>query len=208
MRPDKARQFDHEGVEIIDQACEVLGAVVKERRGKAKVRPTIIVDQQEKLPLTRYFDPALVQVESAHLETGDYSLVGATHLVAIERKHMTDLLNCVTTERERFMDQMRRLKNYPSRFLVVESTKSALEAGEYERAIRSSSVVNTLLGIAVRWNICVVYCKDQAAAAERVQWILLKVAQLQKEGFYDNAQGTQTEGNGREEVQPSSGDGE
>lgn len=167
----------------IDDAKEVLGAVVKETR---KPRPTIIIDQQEKLPLTRYFDEKQVRVEVAHLETGDYSLAGATDILAIERKSMGDLLTCVTNDRERFMDQMRRLKNYPSRFLIVEATRATIEAGAYDRDVKPSSIVGTLLGLAVRWNICVVYCKDQREAAERVQWICLKVAELQKEGFYND----------------------
>jgi len=155
----------------------------------AKPLPVIVIDQQEKLPLTRYFDPAKVRVETGiHLETGDYSLAGATHLLAIERKHLSDLLNCVTSERDRFMDQCRRLKNYPSRFLIVESTRSNIEAGGYDRLVGTKSIINTLLGIGVRWNICVVYCRDQKEAAEKVQWICLKVAQLQKEGFYDESE--------------------
>lgn len=154
----------------------------------AKPRPTIIVDQQEKLPLTRYFDPELVQVESAHLETGDYSLAGATHLLAIERKGLADLLGCVTADRERFMDQCRRLRNYPTRFLVIEATREAIEAEVYSRNVRSSSVVNSLLGVAVRWNVCVQYCDGPKEAARLVQWVCLKVAQLQKEGFYDDAE--------------------
>ena len=163
-------------------AAETLGAVVKSKRGPL---PVILVDNQEKQPLTRYFDQTKVQVEVVHLETGDYSLRGGSDLLAIERKNLKDLLSCVTAERQRFMDQMRRLKNYPSRFLIVEATRATIEAGAYDRDVKPSSIVGTLLGLAVRWNICVVYCKDQKEAAERVQWICLKVAELQKEGFYD-----------------------
>jgi ERCC4-type nuclease len=180
--------IDTTAEEVIGTAQAVFpNAVVKSRR---KPLPTIIVDQQEKTPLTRFFDPNEVRVEVTHLETGDYSLAGATHLLAIERKAMTDLLNCVTAERDRFMDQMRRLKNYPSRFLIVEATRATIEAGAYDRAVKPSSIVGTLLGLAVRWNICVVYCKDQKEAAERVQWICLKVAELQKEGFYADFEAT------------------
>lgn len=182
------RTYDTDGVEIIEDAKQVLGAVHREARAKPKPLTTIVVDQQEKTPLTRYFDPKLIRVESVHLETGDYSLANGTHLLAIERKSLPDLLHCVTHDRERFMDQMRRLKNYPSRFLIVEATRATIEAEGYRQDVRSSSVVGTLLGLAVRWNICVVYCKDQKEAAERVQWICLKVAQLQKEGFYEEAE--------------------
>lgn len=164
-------------------AIDVLGAVPTGRR-KAKVLPVVIVDQQEKLPLTRFFDPEKVRVEVAHLATGDYSLKGCTHLVAVERKGLADILACVTSDRDRFFDQMRRLRDYPSRFLIVEATKATIEAGAYERDVKPSSVTGTLMSLAVRYNIVPVYCKDQREAAERVQWILLKVAELKKDGFY------------------------
>jgi DNA excision repair protein ERCC-4 len=164
-------------------AIEVLGAVSK---GTRKGLTTIVVDAQEKMPLSRFFDPKLIRVDTATLSTGDYSVKGGTAILAIERKSLPDLLHCVTHDRERFMDQMRRLKNYPSRFLIIEATRATIEAEAYQPNVRASSIVGTLLGLAVRWNICVVYCKDQKEAAERVQWICLKVAELQKEGFYDD----------------------
>lgn len=167
----------------VADAVEVLGAVHRETR---KAKPVIIVDQQEKLPLTRYFNPELVQVETAHLETGDYSLKQATHLLAIERKSLADLLQCCTKDRDRFMDQLRRMKNYPTRFLVIEAKREYIEAEIYSRDVRASSVINTVLGAAVRWNICVEYRDSPADAARMVQWICLKVAQLQREGFYDS----------------------
>ena len=168
---------------VVADAVEILGAVHRETR---KPRPVIIVDQQEKLPLTRFFDPAMVQVETAALSTGDYSLKGATELLAIERKSLADLLHCCTTDRERFMDQLRRMKNYPTRFLVVEAKREEIESEIYTRNVRAASVINTVLGAAVRWNICVEYRDSPADAARMVQWICLKVAQLQREGFYDS----------------------
>ncbi len=164
-------------------AVEVLGAVPK---GKSKALPVILVDQQEKLPLTRYFDVGKVKVEQVHLETGDYSLKGASDILCIERKGLGDLLACCTGERDRFMDQLRRMRRYPTRFLVIEAKREDIEAQIYSRNVGASSVINTVLGAAVRWNICVEYRDGPEQAARMVQWICLKVAQLQREGFYDN----------------------
>jgi ERCC4-type nuclease len=149
---------------------------------------TILQDVQEKLPLARYFDPKLVRVETVSLATGDYTLKNGSHLLAIERKHLNDLLACVTSDRERWMDQMRRMKGYPTRFLVIEATREQIEAEVYSRNVRALSVVNSLLGVEVRWNVCVEYCDGPREAARMIQFICLKVAQLQKEGFYDEAQ--------------------
>ena len=165
-------------------AAEVLGAVVKERRGK-KPLPVIIVDVQEKLPLTRYFNPAEVRVEVTHLETGDYSVAGATHLLAIERKALNDLLTCTTHDRERFMDQCRRLKNYRCKFLIVEADEQDIADGVYEARVTPASVLGTLMTIQVRWGINVIHALGQKDAARRVSWICRKVHQLQQEKFFD-----------------------
>lgn len=155
---------------------------------KPKALPCILVDTREQAPLTRYFDPALVQVEVASLSTGDYSLRGGSELLAIERKSLPDLLSCVTHDRERWLDQMRRMKNYPSRFLVIEATREQVEAEAYRPNVRSASVINSVLGVSVRWNICVVYCDGPKEAARYVQWICRKVHQLQQEGFFADAE--------------------
>jgi hypothetical protein len=42
----------------VKDAEEVLGAKLRETKRKAKPLPVIIVDVQEKLPLTRYFNAA------------------------------------------------------------------------------------------------------------------------------------------------------
>ena len=165
-------------------AVEVLGAVPTGRR-KAKVLPVIIVDQQEKLPLTSFFKPTEVTVQVAHLETGDYSVAGGTHLLAIERKALNDLLRCTAQDRERFMDQMRRLKNYRCKFLIVEADEQDIADGIYESRVHPASVLGTLMTVQVRWGINVIHANGQADAARRVSWICRKVHQLQAEGFFD-----------------------
>lgn len=165
-------------------AVELLGAVPKEKR-KAKVLPVVIVDLQEKLPLTPYFKPEEVTVEVAHLETGDYSVRGATDLLAIERKALNDLLRCTAQDRDRFMDQMRRLKNYRCKFLIVEADEQDIADGIYESRVHPASVLGTLMTVQVRWGINVIHANGQRDAARRVSWICRKVHQLKQEKFFD-----------------------
>jgi ERCC4-type nuclease len=176
--------------DLVTDAEEVLGAKLRETKRKAKPLPVIIVDVQEKLPLTRYFNAAEVQVEVTHLETGDYSVKGATHLLAIERKSLPDLISCTTGERERFMDQMRRLKNYRCKFLIVEADEQDIADGIYDSRVAPASVLGTLMTVQVRWGICVIHALGQKDAARRVSWICRKVAQLQAEGFFEQEETT------------------
>ena len=67
----------------------------------AELRPDqvmAILDTREQLPL----DLHPLRVEVAGLDTGDYWLKGLEHLVAVERKGLSDLLACIGSERERF----------------------------------------------------------------------------------------------------------
>jgi hypothetical protein len=77
---------------------------------------------------------------------GDYSAVGMTHLLRIERK-ADDLISCCGSDRERFMDQMQRLAAFPLRALIVEWTWARIEMGGWRGKVSPASVRGTLLGI-------------------------------------------------------------
>jgi ERCC4-type nuclease len=67
----------------------------------AELRPeqvTAIIDTREQLPL----DLSPLGSTSGTLATGDYSVKGLEHVVAVERKSLADLLGCVGQHRERF----------------------------------------------------------------------------------------------------------
>jgi len=99
-------------------------------------------DSREQLPL----DLAPLRVEVATLPTGDYSVRGLEHVVAIERKSLGDLLSCVGQERERFDREVQRLLGFPTRALVVEASWADLEAGQWRSQITPAQAIGSLLG--------------------------------------------------------------
>lgn len=60
-----------------------------------------VVDTREQLPL----DLAPLQTVAGTLSTGDYSVRGLEHAIAIERKSLGDLLGCVGQHRERLIER-------------------------------------------------------------------------------------------------------
>ena len=66
--------------------------------------------------------------------------------VAVERKSESDLLACCGRERERFDREVQRLLAYPTRVLLVESTWSQVEAGEWRSQLKPQQVLGSLLG--------------------------------------------------------------
>lgn len=80
------------------------------------------------------------------LATGDYSLVGLEHVVAIERKSLDDLVACVGRERERFDREVQRLLSYPTRAIVVESDWICIEMQKYRSKVTPSAVIGSMMG--------------------------------------------------------------
>jgi ERCC4-type nuclease len=158
----------------------------------AKLAPiTILYDTRERAGLETWLalEPA-VTAERATLQTGDYSAVGLSHLVALEYKALGDLAHCCGTDRERFLVQCRRLTNYPVRALIIGRPEAEIHAEAYVSRIKGSSVAGTLMGVSVRYGIPVWFASSQKDAAKRIVWICRKVAQLQAEGFFEQEETT------------------
>ncbi len=115
------------------------------RQMPAELKPDqvwAVVDSREQTPL----DLAPLQTTTAGLTTGDYSVVGLEHIVAVERKSLPDLIGCVGRERERFDREVARLLAFPSRLLIVEATYRQLEEGEWRGKITPRMVLGSLAG--------------------------------------------------------------
>ena len=135
-----------------------------------EIRPeavTAIIDTREQCPL----DLAPLRTETATLPTGDYSVRGMEHEIAIERKSEGDLLSCVGKNRERFEREIQRLLAYPVRAIVVESTWHSLEAGEWQSKITPAAAVGSVLGWVAR-GIPVVMAGNHERAGRVVSRIL------------------------------------
>ncbi len=91
-------------------------------------------------------DPSPLRTIIGTLTTGDYSIVGLEHVIAIERKSLPDLLGCCGRDRERFDREVMRLLAYPVRALVVESNWQEIEAGDWRSDLKPSHVIGSLLG--------------------------------------------------------------
>lgn len=116
-----------------------------EKRLPVELKPemlTAICDTREQLPL----DLSPLQTTPGTLATGDYSLLGLEHVVAIERKSLSDLLSCVGAERRRFDAEVQRLLAYPVRALVVESCWAEIEAGGWRSKVTPAAAMGSLLG--------------------------------------------------------------
>lgn len=113
---------------------------------------TIVVDQREKLPFT--FAEVDVEVVTAKLESGDYSILGMEHLVVVERKRPVELFSNFTRDRDRFKREYERLSEFEYAAVVIEGDlpSCAIRGSEHSR-VSPSLIINSLISWSIRYNV-------------------------------------------------------
>ncbi|MFH1108733.1 MAG: ERCC4 domain-containing protein [Planctomycetota bacterium] len=137
-----------------------------------KPEPCIIIDSREQNPL----DFPTLTATVGTLDTGDYSIVGLTNLVAVERKSIDDLLTCIGRERDRFKRELQRLRAYRFRLLVVEASAADLEAGQWRSNLKPAHVVGSLAAWCVQYGLPIWLAGDHGAAGRFVEKFLYQCA--------------------------------
>jgi DNA excision repair protein ERCC-4 len=135
----------------------------------AEASPVILIDSREQQPLR--FERLASKV--ATLQSGDYSILGAQELFAVERKAIPDLVACCVGEnRERLSRELHRLRGYRFKRLIIIGTEAQILAGQYRSNVKPQAVIGNLAAFEVRYDIPVVYCATPEIAARQVErWI-------------------------------------
>ena len=114
---------------------------------------TILCAQNEQA--TWDFSQCGCQVKDANLGVGgaDYTLAGFENVLRVERKSVDDYLSTITTGRDRFERQLKHMRQFPYRVVVVEwpSFPSLLDelklpVAERTSGIRSQATWNSVRG--------------------------------------------------------------
>jgi ERCC4-type nuclease len=116
--------------------------------------PTVVIDtrEQDPLPITR-----LPTIRSG-LYSGDYSVAGLESVFAVERKSIADIVSCcVNSNRERFENELHRLRGFRFRRLLIVGQRCEIELKRYRSAIAPASVLGTLAAFEARYEIAVVW---------------------------------------------------
>lgn len=121
----------------------------------------IITDTREQTPYT--FNRYPVEVIHGTLTAGDYSVPGFTDEVAIERKELSDLMGCLTHDRDRFTRELERLRGYQSAALLIEAPFSVIRAGRYRSRMKPDAAVQSILSIMQKYRMPVFFAADRQA---------------------------------------------
>ena len=131
----------------------------------------IAIDSREQLPYS-----FKTESETTTLTTGDYSLKGASHLVAIERKTINDLIACLTTGRERFEKELHRGRALDYFALLIEASLSDLSNGLYQSKMLPKAAIQSLLAFSIRYDLPIFFVDDRKFGARVTESLLLKYA--------------------------------
>lgn len=122
----------------------------------------IVIDSREQRPFD--FQPFGAETIISTLPSGDYSIAGMETYVSVERKELSDLLNCLGSERPRFFRELERLRSYEAAAIVIESPLSAIAAGHYRSRISPQSAIQSLIAIQAQFRLPVFFAKDRTEA--------------------------------------------
>lgn len=170
----RVEQFKQE--RAVDRAVAAIENVLpppplKLKRTIAPEDVTAIIDTREQTPLV--LSP--LKSQSGTLVTGDYSVLGLEHEIAIERKSLPDLLGCVGRDRERFDKEVKRLLAYPVRALVVEASWYEIEQGGWRSHVTPQTVLGSLLGW-IAYGVPVIMAQSPKVASTYVSRLLFIAA--------------------------------
>ena len=142
-----------------------------------------IADTREKKPydfegITTRIDgeeiPLRIHTVRQYLATGDYSIAGMHHLIAIERKSIRDLLNTIAQHRERFIKLLVRMSKLEFGAIVVE--------GEWKRVQKCCclytqmdprSLDSSILAWNQRYQNVHWYFRPDRTCAQKTVWKIL-----------------------------------
>lgn len=141
----------------------------------------ILIDTREQIPFsfTRFSG---VETRRATLPAGDYSLPGFEDRIAIERKELNDLTNClVDGNRERFERELSKLRFYDLVAVVIEASLEDVSKGRYRSEMKPHAALQSIFAFQVRYRVPFIWASNRAGAEYATYSLLEKyLAEIEK----------------------------
>lgn len=147
--------------------------------------PTIIIDSREQTPLCFTQLPSIVGT----LYSGDYSLLGAEHLFAVERKTLDDLAaSCTHSRRSVFEHELLRLRGHRFRRLLIIGSEEEILAQRYRSNMLPKALLGSVYAFEMRYDLPVVWAADPDSAAQLIErWAQRFATEVSKVSFNVNS---------------------
>ena len=133
----------------------------------------IVIDSREQRPFAFDHERYEVQTEQGTVPLGDYSLHGLTDKIAVERKSLADLVQCLGRERERFERELMRGQALDAFCVVVEASFTELSSGNYRSQLKPHAACQSVMAFMSRYRVPFLFAGSRAAA-EYATWSFLR----------------------------------
>ena len=133
----------------------------------------ILVDSREQRPFNFEHERYDVQIQPGTLTVGDYSLAGLQDKVAVERKSLPDLVQCLGRERERFERELLRGAALDAFAVVIEAGWTDLSGGHFRSQLNPHAACQSVLAFMARYRVPFLFAGSRPAA-EYAAWGFLR----------------------------------
>lgn len=122
----------------------------------------IVCDTREQKPWT--FQGYNAVVTRAGLRSGDYSVAGHEHEIALERKSMDDFVQSLSHSRAKFEAEIERMSSMAFSAVLVEGSAKDVIDHKYKSEMLPQSVLQSAFAWMVRYKVPVLWCGSRAHA--------------------------------------------
>jgi DNA excision repair protein ERCC-4 len=124
----------------------------------------VVCDTREQHEWT--FSPD-IQVVSKALPAGDYSIQGHEKSISLERKTLSDLVNCLIHDRDRFFRELVKLKSYRRKAVVIEASVADVFEMRYKSEAHPYSILGAVQSFHMTFDIPFLWWHSR----EYAQWM-------------------------------------
>jgi len=94
--------------------------------------------------------------------------------VSVERKSLEDFIGCVGRGRDRFERELRRMRGYRCRAVVIETTRAKLAGGNWRGKITPGQALGSIASWRVRYGVEFIYAGSATHGADETLRLLTK----------------------------------
>ena len=130
----------------------------------------IVCDSREQLAWEFEFDTI-----TKKLPVGDYAIWGLEKELIIERKSLSDLISCLSWDRERFESELERASGFTKLIVLFEGSWSDILEGRYKSKMIPKSARESIVALHTRYDVPFIAGENRRIANQLCQSYLLRV---------------------------------
>lgn len=146
---------------------------------------TIYQDDREKAPWTEDYLGAGFKIIRKRLKTGDYTIRGMEKIVCIEKKsNWAEMVLNVSskTYRQNFILQLRRMRHFPVRFLVVHGDISKISSTKVFGNTSPTILYGWMLNITLEYGVSLLPVGSRTRARPIVRELFVRLNEFNRNG--------------------------